>query len=192
MSGIEDVMAGTGDRRTRRTRRAVTDAMAQLLMEQPFERITVQAIIDRADIGRATFYQHFRDKLDVVDAVSAEMFEGLHDAQPGDASDGRLPVLGLFRHAAERATSLRAMLDTPGGSVFWAQSQAALVAAIEGALSRPAPGALRPAVPPAVQAQFVAGALLGTLQWWLRAGMPYPPERMAAMFEALLPPMSAG
>ena len=185
-------MATMGDRRTRRTRKLVTDAMAQLLMEQPYERITVQAIIDRADIGRATFYQHFRDKLDVVDAVSAEMFEGLHDAQPGGGEDGRLPVLGLFRHAAERATSLRAMLDTPGGSVFWAQSQAALTAAIEASLARPAFGTMRPAVPPVVQAQFVAGALLGTLQWWLRAGMPYPPERMSAMFESLLPPLPGG
>ena len=130
-------MATQGDRRTRRTRRLVIEAMTQLLMELPFEKITVQAIIDRADIGRATFYQHFRDKLDVVDAVAADMFEGLHEAQPERGADGRLPVLGLFRHAQERATSLRAMLDTPGGSVFWSQSHKALAAAIEASLSRP-------------------------------------------------------
>jgi AcrR family transcriptional regulator len=186
-------MAPEGDRRTRRTRRLVTAAMAELLLERPFEQITVQAIIDRADIGRATFYHHFRDKLDVVDAVSAEMFDGLHDDDGRDpAAGGRLPVLGLFRHAAERSASLRAMLDTPGGAVFWAQSHAALTAAIEASLVRPVPGLMRRGVPAEVQAQFTAGALLGTLRWWLRAGMPYPPEQIAAMFESLLAPVEAG
>jgi len=49
-------------------------------------------------------------------------------------------------------------------------------------MSRP-----RLAVPAPIQAQFVAGALLGVLKWWLRAGMPHPPEQMAIMFETLMP-----
>ena len=179
------------DRRSRRTRRLVTAAMTELLLEKPYEDITVQAILDRADIGRATFYHHFRDKLDVVDAVTDEMFEGLHDADPVTASAGRLPVLGLFRHAGERYLSLRAMLDTPGAEVFWTQSHAALCAAIESSLAAPAASRSRSVVPPPIQAQFVAGALLGVLKWWLRAGMPYPPEQMAAMFEVLMAPGAA-
>jgi AcrR family transcriptional regulator len=160
--------------------------MTGLLLEKPYDDITVQAILDRADIGRATFYHHFRDKLDVVDAVAAEMFEGVHDADPLTASSGRLPVLGLFRHAAERYRSLRAMLDTPGGDVFWTQSQASLCAAIESSLATPARRA-RSTVPAPIQAQFVAGALLGVLKWWLREGMPHSPEQIAAMFETLSP-----
>jgi AcrR family transcriptional regulator len=175
------------DRRSRRTRRLVTAAMTELLLEKPWDDITVQAILDRADIGRATFYHHFRDKLDVVDAVAAEMFEGLHDADPLTTSGGSLPVRGLFRHAAERYRSLRAMLDTPGAEVFWTQSHAALCAAIESSLVAPAARRSRSAVPAPIQAQFVAGALLGVLKWWLREGMPHPPEQMAAMFEALMP-----
>jgi AcrR family transcriptional regulator len=161
--------------------------MTELLLEKPYDDITVQAILDRADIGRATFYHHFRDKLDVVDAVAEEMFEGLHDTDPVTASAGRLPVLGLFRHAGERYRSLRAMLDTPGAEVFWTQSHAALCSAIESSLTTPAARRSRSAVPAPIQAQFVAGALLGVLKWWLRAGMPHPPEQMAAMFETLLP-----
>jgi AcrR family transcriptional regulator len=161
--------------------------MTELLLAKPYDEITVQAILDRADIGRATFYHHFRDKLDVVDAIAAEMFEGLHDADPVTASAGGVPVLALFRHAAERYRSLRAMLDTPGGEVFWVQSHAALCAAIESSPATPAARRRRSAVPAPIQAQFVAGALLGVLKWWLRAGMPYPPEQMAAMFEALMP-----
>jgi AcrR family transcriptional regulator len=163
--------------------------MTELLLEKPYDDITVQAILDRADIGRATFYHHFRDKLDVVDAVSAEMFAGLHDDEAGTAPGGGLPVPGLFRHVAERSSSLRAMLDTPGGAVFWAQSHAALTAAIEGSLAMQGqgPSGRRRPVPAAIEAQFIGGALLGTIQWWLRSGMPYPAERMAEMVRSLLP-----
>ena len=176
------------DRRSRRTRRLVTGAMTDLLLEQPWDAITVQAILDRADIGRATFYHHFRDKLDVVDAIAGEMFEGVHDVDPIGDTSGGLPVLGLFRHAAERYRSLRAMLDTPGGEIFWAQSHAALCAAIESSLTLGADPRARQRVPAQVRAQFLAGALVGLLKWWLRGGMPYPPEQMATMFEALMPP----
>src|SRR6266516_4327163 len=100
------------DRRSRRTRRLVTGAMAELLLEKPLDGITVQAILDRADVGRATFYHHFRDKLDVVHAVAAEMAEGgLAEGTAGVAPF--LPVAALFRHAAERFKSVRAMLDVP-------------------------------------------------------------------------------
>lgn len=166
----------------------VTAAMTELLLERPYDEITVQAILDRADIGRATFYHHFRDKLDVVDAVAGEMFEGLHDADPVTASAGGVPVLALFQHAGERYRSLRAMLDTPGGEVFWVQSHAALCAAIESSLAAPTPRQRRSAVPAPIQAQFVAGALLGVLKWWLRAGMPHPPGQMATWFDGLLSP----
>ncbi len=176
------------DRRSRRTRRLITTAMTELLMEKPYDAITVQAILDRADIGRATFYHHFRDKLDVVDAVVQEMFEGLHEADPAMATAGNVPVLALFRHAGERFRSLRAMLDTPGAEVFWTESHASTCSAIESSLGTPAALRTRSAVPAPIQAQFIAGALLAVLKWWLRAGMPHPPQQMAAWFEILMPP----
>ncbi len=173
------------DRRSKRTRRLVTSAMTELLVEMPYDQITIAAILERADIGRATFYAHFRDKLDVVDAVAAEMFEGVATprALPGSSS---LPALELFRHAAERAASLRAMLDTPSGEVFWRESQKAWSAAIERSLG-PQRGRPGGAATPAIAAQFVTGGFAAVLRWWLRGGMPYTPEQMALMTQALLP-----
>lgn len=184
-------MGATLDRRARRTRRAVTAAMAELLRERPFDEITVQALIDRADIGRATFYAHFRDKLDVVDTVAAEVFEGLHGEEGDDelrAETGGLPLRGLFRHAAERSEQLRAMLAAPAAEVFWTQSRATLAAVVEERLrALPPRFDVHRGIPPEVRARFVAGAVEGTMRWWLGAGLPYPPERMAAMVAELLP-----
>jgi len=179
------------DRRSRRTRRAVIDAMVALLCERTFTEITVQQLIDRADIGRATFYAHFRDKLDVVDAVMSDVLDGLHagpDGGPRDGPAGALPLRALFRHVAERADQFRAMLATPGAEVFWAQARATLADAVEAQLrSQPPASRDHPGVPSAVRAQVVAGAVEGAFRWWLAEGMPYPPDRIADMVEELLP-----
>lgn len=56
----------TPDRRIRRTRTALHRALIELMMQRPYERITVAEVIARADIGRSTFYAHFRDKDDLL------------------------------------------------------------------------------------------------------------------------------
>src|SRR4051812_15011818 len=63
------------DRRVRRTRRNLTDALIGLILERGYEAITVQDILDRADIGRSTFYAHFRDK----DALLLSCFDDLRE-----------------------------------------------------------------------------------------------------------------
>jgi hypothetical protein len=63
------------DRRTRRTKRALQDAMLSLAEERDLESITVQEITDRADINRATFYQHYRDKDALISSALDALFE---------------------------------------------------------------------------------------------------------------------
>jgi AcrR family transcriptional regulator len=55
------------DRRPQRTKRQLSKALIELVQEKRFDEITVQNVIDRADIGRSTFYTHFRDKEDLLD-----------------------------------------------------------------------------------------------------------------------------
>ena len=54
------------DRRVRRTRRRLKEALLGLIQERPYEAVTVQNIIDRADVGRSTFYSHFRSKEELL------------------------------------------------------------------------------------------------------------------------------
>jgi len=91
------------DRRTRRTQHSLTHAMVNLITEKRFDDITVQNLIDRADIGRSTFYSHFRDKEDLFQ----QNWEGFLDfcVQQIDWSKaGRgsfMPVQFLFSHLQE-------------------------------------------------------------------------------------------
>jgi len=59
------VKSKKADRRTNRTRRSLSTALVDLVKEKRFDDITVQNVIDRADVGRSTFYSHFRDKDDL-------------------------------------------------------------------------------------------------------------------------------
>jgi AcrR family transcriptional regulator len=63
------------DRRTRKTRRALQNALLSLAEERALESITIQEIADRADINRATFYQHYRDKDALVASALNTLFE---------------------------------------------------------------------------------------------------------------------
>ena len=63
------------DRRKMKTRRAVFTAFEKLLSTKRYRHITVQDILDEADVGRSTFYAHFETKDDLLNAMCAELFD---------------------------------------------------------------------------------------------------------------------
>ena len=88
------------DVRVRRTRDALGDALVDLMQEKPFDSITVQDVLDRAQVGRSTFYSHYSDKNDLLMSDADEFFEGIAMALSvhGDTSDRVFPVKEFFMH----------------------------------------------------------------------------------------------
>src|SRR5215207_10196482 len=81
------------DRRVRRTQELLRGALMALIMEKGYDRITVQDILDEADVGRSTFYAHYRDKEDLLlsgfDDIRTALAEEAHPsgAQAGGKAD---------------------------------------------------------------------------------------------------------
>lgn len=105
------------DRRTRKTREALYSAFVSLVVERGFEAITVQQIIEAADIGRTTFYAHFKSKEQLLgfgfSRLRAEL-DGLLAATtpvPGRWSF----VAPLLQHAAGHAGLYGALVEGRGG-----------------------------------------------------------------------------
>ena len=76
------------DRRVARSRRALKEALTDLILERGYEAVTVQDVIDRADVGRSTFYAHFLDKDDLLDLILDEAY-GQIPLPPRSRSDWR-------------------------------------------------------------------------------------------------------
>ena len=100
--GRDDGGGARPDRRVARSRRALKEALTDLILEQGYESVTVQDVIDRADVGRSTFYAHFLDKDDLLMAILADVEMPAPDARllearrPGVWLDaGAVPALRL-------------------------------------------------------------------------------------------------
>lgn len=190
---------GRGDRRVSRTRRVLHEALRSLILEKGYDRVTVQDVIDRADVGRATFYAHFRDKDDLLLKGFEEMRQSLRRhlaAVPrtptGRSGEGLGFTRVLFEHAAGHRREYRAQVGSQSGGAIVEALHTELTSLVRARLDEAvARRRVKPAVPVEIVTHYVASAFLAVLTWWLDNELPYTAEQMAQMFERLTTPAVA-
>jgi AcrR family transcriptional regulator len=171
LSGKAGPSAARIDRRVMRTRDVLGDALVALIQEKPFESITVQQVLDRAGVGRSTFYTHYEDKNDLFMSDAAEFFEAMSTAltRHGDKSNRVAPVGEFFAHVAEQREFLNALVAAGKIQDLWEMGQEYFARGIEQRLAE-LPGVPPMAPPlPAAFARAFAGALFSLLSWWNRS-----------------------
>ena len=175
------------DRRTQHTRSQLNGALVELIKEKRFDDITVQNVIDRAGVGRSTFYSHFRDKEDVFEQQweqFIERFAGqINWAKAGTGSF--VPVRSLFQHLQEAQSFYRGLVRSRKIDAIFKSGIESLSYKIEAALKR---RVVRPWIPIPIPSNYLANELFALLKWWLDAGMPYTPESMDEIFHRLINP----
>ena len=177
------------DRRSRRTRHLVTEAMAELLQEKRYEDITVRDILDRADIGSSTFYAHYFDKEDVQASLIQQLFaQLLQQLLRRSGKQEVVPSLELFRHVQQNVQQIQALIPGRFGETFWEVAERTMSQMIEHSLKSTRGSNHSCSVPPPVVAHYLAAAFLTLLKWWLIADMPYSPEQMDEFFQHLALP----
>jgi AcrR family transcriptional regulator len=180
------------DRRVRRTRRILHEAFISLVLEKGYERITVQDILDRADVGRSTFYAHFRDKEALLvasfDTMGDELRRDLDAMRPGvPPADPTSPAAAVFGHAHRNRRVYRAMCGKRGGNVVHRHLHGLIGGMLREHL-RPHLAAARSDLPVDVVAEFCTTAMLGMLVWWVDHDFPYGPGELARMYQRLAAP----
>src|SRR3954463_709578 len=100
------------DRRSNRTRELLSGALVELMLEKHYDTITVQDILDRADIGRSTFYAHYTDKEDLLISEIASLIHSmeLSTIEQAHEHSGLLPSLAFFRHVREQRRLMQAFI----------------------------------------------------------------------------------
>lgn len=178
------------DRRSRRTRQLLGDALVELMLEKHFESITVQDILDRADVGRSTFYAHYTDKESLLISQIEHVIRELevYATEAGGRHHGLLPSLELFRHVKEQRRLMQAFVWGRGAEILTQDFQGQVSKIIEQNIHSMVGDTVAFSVPLPVVAKFVASTFLMLLRWWFDEDMQHTPEQMDEMFQKLVLP----
>ena len=178
------------DRRQRKTREAIFTALTELLSRKDFSRITVGEIIERADVGRATFYAHFETKDDLLKELCADLFCHIFDAVEGNPAGHRhvfaceapeSVFLHLLQHLQRNDHHILDLLSGRNNELFLgyfktnlrqlAASQLPLFAARKDER-----------LPESFWGDHIASTFAETVRWGVGHGMREPPETGAEYF----------
>jgi AcrR family transcriptional regulator len=173
------------DRRAARTRRALHGALISLILRKGYDAITVQEIIDEADVGRATFYAHYRGKEDLLRGGFEELRAELRSARGDGSSRQNGPLafsLAMFEHACGYGDVYRAMVGGRGGVVASQEIRRALSEMVKQELASFQDDGV---VPRELALQFVVSTFLTALTWCLERKPKLTPPQIDAMFRRL-------
>ncbi len=176
------------DRRTLRTRDALGDALVELMHDRPFKSITVQDVLDRAGVGRSTFYTHYRDKDDLFISDVEEFWEMMSSVldRSGESSMRVAPVRELLSHIADVKVFRDALVAAGKMHDVMELGQGQFARAIEKRLVKLTSGQGTVPAQLTATAHALAGALFSSMLWWIDHGMPASPEEMDEAFHRLV------
>ncbi len=181
------------DRRIQRTRELLRKAIFEMIQRYGYENLTVEQITEHANLGRTTFYLHYRDKkellLDSLDKMVEELFAEIYS--PGNLEkwekEGQDPRRLIFVRAAEKAALYRRLFTGELGGLVLDHFQRHLAEQINKIITAwQEKYQLTAALPNVVTSHYTAGALTGLLVWWLENNQPYTPDEIYQMYHHML------
>ena len=171
------------DPRVVRTRKLLRNALLDLIPEKGYSAITIQDITDRATLNRATFYLHYRDKLDLLEDAFEVIMADAALMPPDDGSAGLESALvsieGIFDHIAKHDGFFRVMLGEENVPEFSKRIHAYIESVGVLWFNALQPDEEEILVPPELAVIFLGSAVEGLLVWWLENEMPYPSSYMS-------------
>jgi AcrR family transcriptional regulator len=179
------------DRRVRRTQQAVRGAFQSLIAEKGYDAVTVQDILERADVGRSTFYAHYRDKEDLLLSGFDDIRSALASAPAPLASGASgphpeflLPARSVFEHVGRYRHTWKPLVRKGGADVVTRILRDNAENLLREHLRQHVDGSADDE-PLEATTQFLAGGLMGVLMWWLDSEAPCSADEVYAIFRRL-------
>lgn len=186
------------DRRVQKTRQTLHHALISLILEKGYEAVTVQNIIDRANVGRSTFYAHFVSKEDLLKAGLSELSKMLKESQKASLSSRRSNIdqcfgfsLAMFEHANDHKDVYRAIVGKQSGAMVINSIKEMLAELVRTDLKTLAKANVSTDIPLNAIIQFVVGAFISTLVWWIEQSPELSPSEADTIFRRLTLPAIA-
>jgi AcrR family transcriptional regulator len=176
------------DARVQRTRDQLGIALIELIQEKPINDVTVQDVLDRAQVGRSTFYLHYRDKDDLLVSQLEMFLEHMSTVliKRKDKSNRVVPVEELFAHIGNQNKLYRVLSDSGHLKEFYDLAEGHFARGIEQRLNESGRPPKLPRRELAARAAALSGSLLSLMRWWLDRGEKESPQQMDEMFHRMV------
>lgn len=175
------------DRRVRQTRETLLDALLELMIERGYERLTVQNLLDRANVGRATFYAHF-DSKDELLACSIERLRAWLVNEWRTMPEQRLGfTLPFFQHLSSHKIIYQKTIARESEVSVERHIRLMLRELVreDFRTRQPLKPGSRVDAGVDLATRYVVGALWSMIDWWMENGATLPPEEINALFQRL-------
>ena len=179
------------DRRVLRTQKQLSEALMTLILEKGYDAVTIEEITERANLGRTTFYLHYKDKDELLYKSLEAVFDDLvAQIEPYPITEWSMTgekLSGMaFHHAAENAHLYKIILSGQGGTTI-AQRIRAYIAqtAIRIINTHYAQHIDDSPIPSEVLGNYIASSMMGMITWWLENDQPYTADEMHSFFQQL-------
>lgn len=185
------MVAKKEDRRVQRTRNMLYEALLDLMIEKGYEAITVQDIIDRANVGRSTFYSHFLDKeqllLGSIDRLREFLKQqSVNRSLPEVSGEYRFGFsLAMLQHVQSHKRIYKATVGKKGGALVLQHMQRMLADLTRDEIAVLLPSSASLPISQDVAVEFVVNTFLTLLTWWVDRNMPCSAADMDRIFHKL-------
>ncbi len=178
------------DRRQQKTRSAIFQAFNHLLEQKHYNNITVQEILDEANIGRSTFYSHFETKDALLKEMCTDIFDHIfsHELQPETSHDFSLSDHGLqekithlLYHLKDNKGNVLGVLSGESGELFMRYFKEYLIT-----MFQQYPKSLKQGVPEEFALNHLVGSFAEAVRWWIGTRMQMPPEELTDYYLILI------
>lgn len=185
------------DRRQKKSREAIFKAFTSLLSEKNYNQISVQEIIDAADVGRTTFYAHFETKDFLLKELCEELFDHITDTALGlphghshysCGTENDSVFLHLLRHLQKNDRNILELLSSQNNDLFLRYFKSNLKKLVISQYAEK--GLLKNSrLPEDYLIHHISSSFVDTVSWWISRNMQEPPEQLTDYFLAAIEPI---
>lgn len=177
------------DRRTKKTKNSIYNAFTELLLKEKYSKITIQEIIDLADIGRSTFYSHFETKDELLKSMCTDIFDEMHSNKIISSSENpHFMLLNILYHIKENEKIIRGVFLSESSEIFMKYLKDYFSNKIEqhflGSYSENVMS-----IPKDFLINHIYGSFLAMVKWWVFGNMKQTPEELARYFIYVISPI---
>ncbi|MHB8545115.1 MAG: TetR/AcrR family transcriptional regulator [Leptospirales bacterium] len=182
------------DRRIQKTQKLLHEALFSLIHEKDYDSIIVKEILDRANVGRSTFYLHFGDKDELLVSGMHDMLRSVQaaDLSPSVKSFERIIwfSLPIFKHIHQHRADGESRIGTRGRAIIHEHLQKVLGDLIADSVEKNVQNRRQMVtrIPSDMIVQYVASTFILVLNWWLENKNQLTPEKINDLFRGLILP----